>query len=206
MRVRQRFHAEDGLATMVSIVVLVVVLGSTGVAAGLLARTMNEANSINEKAADIAATGRGINTATDAVVQLSRTDEVAGSILTTAEPLEGQLAQIVGLAREIDELAASINGTAGAINGTAGKINNTAGAINTTAKGINAEAAAILDVAKRIDVDVQTINENLDDTIAIARAILGDTNNVLVQAVDAHQNAACIDGKVAGSSGTDGHC
>lgn len=193
-------HDEAGLTTAIAVTVLAVVLGATTVAGGLLYRTMHEAQSINDKAADIAATGRGINTATDAVLQLHRTDDIAGSILDTAAPLEDQLAQVVALAEEIDGLAASIDQNATAINSTAGTINDTAG-------GINSEAVAILDVARRIDVDVEQININLDDTIVIAEAILGDTNNVLAQAEAAHREAACIDDKLAtGPNAGDGHC
>lgn len=202
----RRFAGEAGVSTVVSVIALATVLAATTASATLLYRTMDSAQKINDKAANIAATGRGINTATDAVVQLSRTDEIAGSILNTAEPLEGKLGQIVSLAQEIDELAASIDGTAGDINQVAGAIDSTAGTINSTAGSINAEAAAILDVAGRIDFDVEQINLNLDDTIAVARAIAGDTGDILGQARAAHQNATCIDRKVGGARGTDGHC
>lgn len=198
-------HDERGIA-IVSVLVLLAVVAALGGATVLLARTMNAAQSINAKAERIAQTGRGINTATDSVVQLNDTDEIANSILDTAEPLEGKLAEIVSLAQSIDGLAASINATAGDINSTAGTINSTAGAINSTANGINAEAAEILDVANRIDADVAQINTNLDATIALARAIKGDTGNIVTQARDAHANATCIDNKVQGPESNDGHC
>lgn len=201
-----RLGNEAGVSTVVSVVALATVLAATLAAAALLYITMDSAQSINAKAANIASTGRGINTATDAVIQLNRTDEIAGSILTTAEPLEDKLGQIVALGREIDELAASIDGTAAEINNVAGAIDSTAGTINGTAGSINAEAAAILDVAQRIDFNVEQINLNLDDTIGIADAILGDTGSILVQARNAHQNATCIDQRVAGAQGSDGHC
>lgn len=196
-----------------SLLVLVVVLGAVGVSAVLLGRTLSAARSINDKADRIALTGQGINTATDSVVQLTETNEIAGSILNTAEPLEGLLAQIVSLAQSVDGLAASINSTAGGINGTAKTINSTAvgiggtaDTIGGTARGINSEVAGILDVARRIDGDVEQINADLDGTIGLAQAIKGDTGNVLSTARSIHQNAACIDAKVGGARGRDGHC
>ncbi|MBA3306725.1 MAG: hypothetical protein H0U25_12500, partial [Thermoleophilaceae bacterium] len=116
---------------------LVVVVGVIGAAAVLLARTVQEAQSINDKAQNIATTGRGINTATDSVVQLTRTNNLARSILKSANPLETQLGGIVSTAQGIDGLAGSINSTAGSINSTAGSINDSAGRINTSAGSIN---------------------------------------------------------------------
>lgn len=186
-----------------NVVVLVVVLAAVGVASILLFKTLGAAQRINDKADNISKTGQGINIATDAVVQLNRTNETAGSILTTAEPLEGQLDEIVGLAKSIDGLGKSILSTAGRINSTARTVNGTAGEIDSTAKGINSTAAQILDVARRIDNDVRIINETVDTTIGLARAIKSDTGNILGQARRAHNNACDIDQSVGGG---DGHC
>ena len=165
---------ERGQATFTLIIVLVVV----AIAALLLQRTAHLAESINGKAETIAETGGGINQATDAVLKLGRTNELAGSILQTAQPLQGQLAEIIRLAQSIDGLASSINGTAGAINGTA--------------RGINDTASTILGTARRINDGVAQINTNLDTTLALANQIKSDTGNILVQAVTARGTAACI--------------
>ena len=223
-----RWRSQRGAATVNNAVVVVVVVIAGIVSVSLLARTAKAANRINHKAENIARTGQGINTATDAVIQLTRTNETAGSILASAQPLEGKLNQVITLAQSVDGLAKSINssagtinstggtinGTAGAINGSAGKINTTAkaiggtakaisghagsinasaGAINATAKDINAQAAKILDVAKRINDDVAQINTNLDGTLGVAKAIKGDTGNILGEAHKAEKYAACID-------------
>jgi len=194
------------------VVVLVVAVLAVGIAAALLARTMAAAQSINKKAGVIAHTATGINTATDSVLLLNRTNATAASILETAKPLQGQVGQIVQLAHDIDGLGKSINNTAGAINGTAGvinmtagtinntahdinnnagRINSTAGTINVTAKGINATAGAILDVAKRIDKDAESITQTLDKTLAIVGAVKVDTGNIVGQAVHA-ESSSCV--------------
>ena len=201
MKTQRRGLAADerGQATFSLIIVLVVV----AVAALLLQRTASTAESINDKAENIAQTGRGINTATDAVLQLDVTNQRAGSILASAQPLEGQLNEVIRLAESIDGLATtingsaqSINGTAGSINGLAGSINGTAGQINNLASGINSDASSILELARDIDVGVALINRNLDTTIALAQDIQANTSTIVGQAVRADELAAEIDDAV----------
>jgi len=213
------------VANLVTVAIVVVAFGSVVV---LLQRTTSTANSIDHKAKNIARTGQGINTATDSVIQLNRTNATAASILTTAQPLQGQLDQIVRIAQSIDGHAGSILGTAKTINGTGATVNGTAGAINKTAKTINAtagdihatalaidatagkingtakdingQAAAILDVARRINGDVAAINNSIDTTLGIVSAVKGDTGNILGQAQLADKLAKCIDQRL-GSPG-----
>lgn len=214
---RPRRSDDAGAAILGLVVTVLVVL----VAAGLLQRTASIASSINEKAKDIALTGRGINESTDSIIQLNRTNELATSILNSAVPLQGKLTTIVNEANTINGSAASINGSAGSINGSAVSINGTAkgiggsatsigGAatrINGTAGAINAEAARILDVARRLDFDVAQINRNLDTTIDIANRIKSDTGGIVGQAVNAKVNAACINGGLLrAQGGSNGEC
>ncbi len=221
---RPRRSDDAGAAILGLVVTVLVVL----VAAGLLQLTASTASSINDKAKDIALTGRGINESTDSIIQLNRTNELATSILSSAVPLQGKLAEIVNQANTINGSAGSINGTAGSINGSAVSINGSAGSINGTAKGIggsatsiggaasringtaggiNGEAAKILDVARRIDRDVAQININLDGTIPIANAIKSDTGGIVGQAVNAKVNAACINGGLLrAEGGRNGEC
>jgi methyl-accepting chemotaxis protein len=212
---------QAGNAAVSNLVTIAIVAVSLVTLVTLLQRTTETANSIDAKAKRIARTGQGINTATDSVIQLNRTNETAASILTTADPLQGKLDQIVKVAQSIDGRAGSIlgtaktingtgatvNGTAGAINKTAKDINTTAGAIhatalaidgtagkiNGTAKDINSQAAAILDVAKRINNDVAAINQSIDTTLGIVEGVKSDTGNILVQAQTADHVAKCID-------------
>lgn len=144
--------------TIASTIVLVVVVVVVGTAAVLLARTVQKAQSINAKAQNIAKNGRGINTATDSIIQLTRTNKLAESILRSARPLNGQLGGIVGTAQGIDGLAGSINSTAGGINSNAGSINGSAGRINTSAGGINNAARAINSSAGAINGNAGAIN------------------------------------------------
>jgi uncharacterized protein YoxC len=221
---------QAGAAVVANLVTVAIVAVAFSTVVILLQRTTSTANSIDAKAKHIARTGQGINTATDSVIQLNRTNATAASILTTAEPLQGKLDQIVQVAQSIDGHAGSIlgtaktiNGTGATVNGTAGTINKTAkainatagdihatalaidgtaGKINGTAKDINAQAAAILDVAKRINADVGAINQSIDTTLGIVSAVKGDTGNILGQAQLADKLAKCIDQRL----GTPGAC
>jgi methyl-accepting chemotaxis protein len=185
---------EQGQAATFSVVLVVV---TVLLAAALVWQISDLASRINRKAGKIQQTAVPINRATDAVTNIPETNRLASSILTSAKPLEGQLAEIIRLAKDVDRLAASINGTAGTIDGTA--------------KSIDAEGARILPVARAIDADVRQINANLDGSIGRAGAIDGDTSNILGLANTAHRSAACIDRKVGtvpvvGRGGGDSHC
>jgi methyl-accepting chemotaxis protein len=220
---------QAGNAAVSNLVTIAIVSVSLVTLVVLLQRTTSVADSIDAKAKRISRTGQGINTATDSVIQLNRTNETAASILTTAEPLQGKLDQIVKVAQSIDGRAGSILGTAKDINGTGAKVNGTAGTINKTAKDINgtagaihatalaidgtagkingtakdinSQAAAILDVAKRINDDVAAINQSIDTTLGIVGAVKSDTGNILVQAKTADHLAKCIDERL-GSGNT----
>ena len=213
-----------GAAVVANLMTVAIVAVAFGTVVVLLQRTTSTANSIDHKAKHIAKTGQGINTATDSVIQLNRTNATAASILETAQPLQGKLDQIVQIAQSIDGHAGSIlgtakniNGTGATVNGTAGTINKTAktingtaadihatalaidataGKINGTAKDINAQAAAILDVARRINGDVAAINNSIDTTLGIVSAVKGDTGNILGQAQTADHLAKCINDRL----------
>ena len=166
---------ERGQATFSLLIVVAVV----AVAVILLQRTAWHAEKINDKAGVIATTGGGINTATQAVLKLGRTNELAASILETAKPLEGKLDEIVRLAKSVDGLATSINASAGTINGTA--------------RGINGTAGTILNTARSINDGVAQINVNLDDTLRLANMIKADTNDILINARAADRNLDCVE-------------
>ena len=186
---RRRAWSERGQASF-SVVAAIVTVILAGVLVNRVAWT---AESINKKALNISKTATPINQATDAVLNLDRTNELAGSILETAKPLDGKLAEIVRLARSVDSLAKSINASATDVDGTA--------------KSINGDAGRILGTARSIDRGVMQINTNLDRTIEVAGQIKGDSGNILTQAEIAHRLAACIDqGLPSPGTPADGHC
>ena len=184
-----RTRSERGQASFSVVLALITVV----LAGVLVNRVAWTAEAINKKAGHIAETATPINKATDAVLNLDKTNELAGSILTTAEPLQGKLAEIVRLAKSVDGLAKSINGSATTVDGTA--------------KSINANATRIVGTAQSIDRGVKQIITNLNRSLEITGAIDSDATNILSQAELAHRLAACIDGGLPGpGSPADGHC
>ena len=182
-------HGERGQASFSVVATLVAVL----LAGVLVNRVAWTAESINKKAENISKTATPINEATDAVLNLDRTNELGASILATAEPLQGKLAEIVSLAKSVDGLAISINNSATTVDGTA--------------KSINSDASAILSTAQSIDRGVKQIITNLNASLGIVTSVKGDAGNILGQAQLAHRLAACIDHGLPGpGSPADGHC
>ena len=190
MKQRWRSARSEGGQASFSVVATVVAVILAGVLVNRVAWT---AESINKKAENISKTATPINAATDAVLNLDTTNQLAGSILETAKPLQGKLAEIVRLAKSVDALAISINSSASTVDGTA--------------KNINGNATGIVQTAQSIDRGVKQINTNLDTTLGIVGAVKGDAGNILGQAELAHRLAACIDQGLPGpGSPADGHC
>ena len=171
---------------------VVLVIVATALAAVLVYRVAWTADSINKKAGNIAKTAVPINKDTDAVLNLDTTNNLAGSILETAKPLEGKLAEIIRLAKSVDGLAKSINSSASTVDGTA--------------KSINGNATGIVGTAQSIDRGVKQIVANLVVTLRIVTAVAEDADNIMKEAVIAHRLAACVDIGLPGNSGNDGHC
>jgi hypothetical protein len=110
---------------VVSVVILIVGVLVIGIAAALLARTLAAAQSIDKKAQTIAENAGKINFATNPVIELNRTNELASSILSSTKPLQGLLNTTDTTARDIAGLAKSINTSARTIEHTAGTVNGT---------------------------------------------------------------------------------
>ena len=143
--------ARKGSQHLLNAVVLLAVLAATGLTGLLLARTMRATDRINAKAKVIARTGQGINSATDSVVQLSRTNEFAASILASTQPLAGELATMVDHARALDGLSGSLDASTGAINATVARLLATANGMSGTAADINATTRKIAATSAEVD-------------------------------------------------------
>src|SRR5919204_896109 len=134
---------QKGSQHLLNFVVLLAVIGARTLTGLLLARTMRATDRINLKAKNIARTGQGINTATDSVIQLSRTNELAASILASTQPLAGDLAAMVEQAKALDGLSGSLDASTAAINGTVARLLATANGMSATAGDINASTKKI---------------------------------------------------------------
>jgi putative membrane protein len=185
----------------VNLIILILVAASVTIAAGLLAKTVNTARSIDGKAKSISATGGTINESTDAIAQLVQTNKIARSILKTASPLQGVLTKIESRARSINSDATSIDGLASSINGTAGTINTTATSIGGSATSINSVAGEINNTAGQIDSIAGGINSVAGTINRTARTINGTASSILTTARTIDNDATSI---IAGLTTTEG--
>ena len=174
-----------GSQHLLNFVVLLAVIGATTVTGLLLARTMRATDGINAKTKNIARTGQGINSATDSVIQLSRTNELAASILGSTQPLAGDLAAMVGHAKALDALSGSLDASTGAINttvarllATANGMSATAGDINVSTKKIAASSAEVAGTTHEVAATTGTLNATAK-TINAHLADLLDTTKKL---------------------------
>lgn len=193
-----------GLGSIILMIIATIIL------VFLLWRTEHNAVEIRETAAGIATNGRGINEYTDSIMQLNKTNELASSILESAEPLDGALSTINSVAGDIDGAvasiqknatsidtsAASINKSGKTIRADAEEINSVADDIDDTAGGILKNAKDILKTAQAIERGTNAINTNAATTASLVGKILADAKGINTAAGTTNQVAACIDDTV----------
>jgi methyl-accepting chemotaxis protein len=174
-----------GSQHLLNFVVLLAVIGATTVTGLLLARTMRATDRINAKAKNIARTGQGINTATDSVIQLSRTNELAASILASTQPLAGDLATMVDQAKALDGLSGSLDASTGAINGTVAQLLATANGMSATAADINgstkkiaASSAEVLSTTRAVGTTTGALNTTAKGINASLAGLLDATRKI----------------------------
>lgn len=182
-------------------------------AVGLLTWSAVSANGIDDKAAAIADTARGIHRDTSSIIRLGHTNALAAQVLAGARPLAPELGTALQSARSIDSQVRSIRQSAGGISVSARRINDSAISISSSAqsilssgRGINERAADILRIAEVIREDVALINLSLAQTITLAHEIHDDTANIASRADTARHLAACIDREVHGPASARGGC
>ncbi len=161
---RQRWRpvrGEDGQGVLTLVLVVIVV----AVTVFFLARTLLLGLSIDEKAEKIAKTGRGINTATDAILQLDRTEGFGRTIHESTEPLEGKVNRIVAQAQSIDNTASSINASAISIGGSANTIGGSVADIQRLARLVDRDAALINRNVRAVIITGNTIHRDLVDVV-----------------------------------------
>jgi uncharacterized protein YoxC len=160
-----------GSQHLLNCAVLRAVVGATALTDVLLARTMRATDGINAKTKTIARTGQGINTATDSVIQLSRTNELAGSILASTQPLAGDLSAMVEQAKALDGLSGSLDTSTGAINATVAQLLATANGMNATAGDINASTKKVAASSAEIEGSTKEVAATTDTLNATAKGI-----------------------------------
>lgn len=181
-RLTERLHGEQGLAGAS----LVIIIAWALAAVLMLTGTLVAAQQIDERVFEITNTVQGIGEGTQHVALTQQINESASGIRVAAEPLSGQLDEVIASAGSIDATVDQILGTAGEINQTAGTINSTVLSINDTATGIGATVDSIhaglspvLPLVRSINQGVADINGRADVIIGEVRGIKSDTGNII---------------------------
>ena len=180
----------------------------------LLYRTQVNAAAIRSETNRIAATGQGINSYTDSIIELNQTNSLESSILTRVQPLHGALTKIGVLAAGINSSVTAANSAAGSIASSAKSINasassiradiavirSTTGDINSSLAGVNTNAGRILAKAQQVQQGLAVISSNLNTTLAVTSRILRDAEGVSNAMGRTNHEAACVDNGLNGAS------
>jgi methyl-accepting chemotaxis protein len=183
-------RGERGLAPAL----LVVVIAWALAAVLMLTGTLLSAQRIEKDVGTIVGSTSSIDGDLDSVRLAAKTTRISEDILTAAEPLVGQLDQVIVSARSIDregrsilDNAESINGDVFAINDVAGSINDEVHSINGTADSINATVSSILGNALDIESTAGSINANagsINSRVHSINASVGSINGRLGGTLD----------------------
>jgi hypothetical protein len=182
------------------------------VAVGLLWLTANSAAQIQHRTHRISSSARGVNTYTDAILQLDRTNATAASILLSVLPTSEGLGQIQARAMDINTLLASIRNSTSSIDTSSRAMNTSTASISdqlralgvsgdrlrSTATKLNADATRILAQLTAIQNGVSLINADMSVTRAVLAAILADTGNIDTATKRTAHLSACIDAGLNG--------
>lgn len=178
----------------------------------LLYRTESNAAQVGRDTQRIAASGRGINENTDAIVQLNTTNQVAASILASLSSINTNLSGVNSAARSIADKSGSIRtsttsiaDSSHAIDGSqreiaehVGAISTSVGQINTSLRGVNENAASILTAALSIQRGVALISSNLATTRIITNQILAEARDIGTHVKVTNHEAKCINNGLNG--------
>jgi hypothetical protein len=205
-------HTEPSGARMPGRLSVVVVAVVALVATTLLVRTERNAAHIRTHTARIAASARGINTSTDAIMQLTQTNERISAVLAAIAPVAGPVHRIDAQSARIADLLGAIRARTAAIESSSASIDHSAAGIRTGTTGLttdvttvrtrvagaNIDAAAMLAELGRIRAGIDLLNTDLPAAEAVLRGILADTGDLLHALGNTEHFASCIDNGLNG--------
>ncbi len=199
-----------GLGSGLAGVVLVIVIAWALAAVLMLTGTLTNARQINRRVKLVNAQVGPIDNNLASVKLAGRTGRIAKKIDLAAEPLSGELNQVITTAGSINtkvgsilSKAQSINGVVTAINTTANAINANANAINAKAHSINATVHSINANALSINATAHSINSNVHSINSHVQAIGGSVASIGGNVASIHARVVAIQGVVGPARATD---
>lgn len=165
-----------------------------------LTRTAVATRQIDVRVQDIVTSVDGVETGTEPVAALTRTDSLTSQILSAAAPLSAQAEQVADSAASIDKHVKDIAANATSIYANAKGINASAQEINSSARAVNAHAVSILaafqhlaPVVVSFDDGIAAINERVDTVVTLSRGINSDAADIMRNATGIRLHAGSID-------------
>ena len=199
-----------GLGSGLAGVVLVIVIAWALAAVLMLTGTLTNARQINRRVKLVNAQVGPIDNNLASVKLAGRTGRIAKKIDLAAEPLSGELNQVITTAGSINtkvgsilSKAQSINGVVTAINTTANAINANANAINAKAHSINATVHSINANALSINATAHSINSNVHSINSHVQAIGGSVASIGGNVASIRARVVAIQGVVGPARATD---
>lgn len=140
-----------------STAVLAVVVGVLTAVTALLALTLFTTQRIEAKTERIALTGRGINTATDSIVQLRRAHRSLAAILNSTAPIAAKVHRVANLVRSIQRTTLSLRGSATETETSVRRMRAAAARIDASADSLSGSTPRIQDSARNLDRALEAI-------------------------------------------------
>ncbi|MGI8864546.1 MAG: hypothetical protein ACR2JH_09150 [Solirubrobacteraceae bacterium] len=158
--------------------ILVIVIAWALAAVLMLTGTLTNTSQINDRVKQVNAQVDPIDKNLAFVKLAARTGRISAKIRRAAQPLSGELTQVVSAAGQINSNVSSILTTAGSINGVVNAINGNARAINGTVRSINANATAINGNVNSINSNVQSISGSVGSISGSVASINGRVTTI----------------------------
>ena len=192
-----------GLGSGLAGVVLVIVIAWALAAVLMLTGTLTNARQINRRVKLVNAQVGPIDNNLASVKLAGRTGRIAKKIDLAAEPLSGELNQVITTAGSINTKVGSILSKAQSINGVVTAINTTAKAINANANAINATVHSINANALSINATAHSINSNVHSINSHVQAIGGSVASIGGSVASIRARVVAIQGVVGPARATD---
>lgn len=158
---------------------LVIIISWALAAVLMLTGTLIAAQQIDDRVATIVNEVSPIDEDLDSVELAVDTNRIARGILDAAEPLSGQLDDVIGSVGGISPSVDEILTTAGSINDTVLDIGDNARSIGSTVDGIHSNLSAVLGEVRTIESGVTAINIKAATAISLVTGIRSDLDQVL---------------------------
>ena len=181
--------------------ILVVVIAWALAAVLMLTGTLTNARQINQRVKVIDAWAPPVKQNLSSVALAARTGRISAQINQAAQPLSGELSQVLVNADAINKKVGLILGHAHSINGTVNSINSNARQINASVHGINGTVHSINSNVQSIGASVSSIGASVDSIHARVSTIQGAVGPIAATDSSINGDIGSINGDIGSING-----